>query len=282
MKPLSGLKLSDLQPSQFWISERKLADVRAWFDPEDLSNFEPIPVKMLDGRPVMTDGHTRAAAAVMAGLESVPLCAEEDELDWELYRACVEECAKRGVTSPEQLAARVIPEEEYRVKWDGWCDELHESIAGAGLTVRRYTRAEIPDVLAFERALRDEEDGWGWEIDEAYEKSVRESFSDARFTNSLSYLAYRRGRVIGRIDAVLIPSHFDGSVKAYLDWICVLKSCRHAGAGQRLLTQLREELRRMGVGTLVALTASNEEAQRFYKSVPDSLMRDTGIWIDIK
>ena len=38
----------------------------------------------------------------------------------------------------------------------------------------------------------------------------------------------------------------------------------------------------MGVGTLVALTASNEEAQRFYKSVPDSLMRDTGIWIDIK
>ncbi|MBQ4340958.1 MAG: GNAT family N-acetyltransferase [Clostridia bacterium] len=282
MKALSGLKLSDLQPSQFWISERKLADVRAWFDPEDLSNFEPIPVKMLDGRPVMTDGHTRAAAAVMAGLESVPLCAEEDELDWELYRACVEECAKRGVISPEQLAARVIPEEEYRVKWDGWCDELHESIAGAELTVRRYTRAEIPDVLAFERALRDEEDDWGWEIDEAYEKSVTESFDDARFTNSLSYLAYRRGRVIGRIDAVLIPSHFDGSVKAYLDWICVLKSCRHRGAAQKLMAALREELARRGVDTLIALTASNEEAQRFYKSVPDSLMRDTGIWIDIK
>ncbi|MBR6428777.1 MAG: GNAT family N-acetyltransferase [Clostridia bacterium] len=282
MKALSGLKLSDLQPSQFWISEGKLEDVRAWFDPEDLSNFEPIPVKMLDGRPVMTDGHTRAAAAVMAGLESVPLCAEEDELDWELYRACVEECAKRGVMSPVQLAARVIPEEEYRVKWDGWCDELHESIAGAGLTVRRYTRAEIPDVLAFERALRDEEDGWGWEIDEAYEKSVRESFNDARFTNSLSYLAYRRGRVIGRIDAALIPSHFDGSVKAYLDWICVLKSCRHRGAAQKLMAALREELARRGVDTLIALTASNEEAQRFYKSVPDSLMRDTGIWIDIK
>ena len=282
MKALSGLKLSDLQPSQFWISERKLADVRSWFDPEDLSNFEPIPVKMLDGRPVMTDGHTRAAAAVMAGLESVPLCAEEDELDWELYRACVEECAKRGVMSPVQLAARVIPEEEYRVKWDAWCDELHVETDAAALTVRHYTEAEIPDVLAFERALRDEEDGWGWEIDEAYEKSVRESFSDARFTNSLSYLAYRRGRVIGRIDAVLIPSHFDGSVKAYLDWICVLKSCRHRGAAQKLMAALREELARRGVDTLIALTASNEEAQRFYKSVPDSLMRDTGIWIDIK
>lgn len=33
---------------------------------------------------------------------------------------------------------------------------------------------------------------------------------------------------------------------------------------------------------LIALTAANEEAQRFYKSVPDSMMRDIGIWIDIK
>ena len=34
--------------------------------------------------------------------------------------------------------------------------------------------------------------------------------------------------------------------------------------------------------TLIALTASNDEAQSFYKSVPDSSMHDTGIWIDIK
>ncbi len=33
---------------------------------------------------------------------------------------------------------------------------------------------------------------------------------------------------------------------------------------------------------LIALTAANEEAQRFYKSVPNSMMRDIGIWIDIK
>ena len=32
---------------------------------------------------------------------------------------------------------------------------------------------------------------------------------------------------------------------------------------------------------LIALTASNEEAQRFYKHVPDSILRDTGIWIDV-
>ena len=33
--------------------------------------------------------------------------------------------------------------------------------------------------------------------------------------------------------------------------------------------------------TLIALTAGNDEAQRFYKAVPDSEMRAIGIWIDI-
>ena len=81
---------------------------------------------------------------------------------------------------------------------------------------------------------------------------------------------------------MLIPSHFDGSVKAYLDWICVLKSRRHAGVAQALLGELRRILKEKGVYTLIALTAANDEAQRFYKSVPDSIMRDVGIWIDIK
>ena len=111
---------------------------------------------------------------------------------------------------------------------------------------------------------------------------MKESFQDGHFENALSFLAYREERVIGRIDAVLLPSHFDGSIKAYLDWICVLKSCRHKGAAQALLAALKSELKSRGVDTLIALTASNEEAQRFYKSIPDSEMHDVGIWIDIK
>ena len=48
---------------------KRAADLeQAWLDPEDLDGFAPIPVKLLDGLPVMTDGHTRAVAALMAGL----------------------------------------------------------------------------------------------------------------------------------------------------------------------------------------------------------------------
>ena len=95
-------------------------------------------------------------------------------------------------------------------------------------------------------------------------------------------MAYEDGKPVGRIDAAIFLTHFDGRDKAYLDWICVLKSHRHKGVAQKLMETLRQALKEKGIDTLIALTASNEEAQRFYKSIPDSSMHDVGIWIDIK
>ena len=149
------------------------------------------------------------------------------------------------------------------------------------LKIERYTKDRIRDVLDFERRLREEEDFWGWEIDDAYIQAVEKSFDDIAFADSISLLAYDEDRVVGRIDSTIIASHFDGSKKAYLDWICVIKSYRHRGVAQRLLKTLREILKNQKIDTLIALTASNEEAQRFYKSIPDSEMRDIGIWINV-
>lgn len=149
-------------------------------------------------------------------------------------------------------------------------------------SIKKYTKDKIPDALVFENRLRDEEDFWGWEINDAYVYAVEKSFEDPAFADSVSLLAYDGNKVIGRIDASMIASHFDGSKKAYLDWICVLKSYRHQGAAQQLLEALKEILKKDQIDTLIALTASNEEAQRFYKSIPDSQMHDIGIWIDIK
>ena len=149
------------------------------------------------------------------------------------------------------------------------------------LEIKKYTKDKIPDVLDFERRLREEETFWGWEINDAYIQTVEKSFEDSAFADSISLLAYDDKKVVGRIDSTMIASHFDGSQKAYLDWICVIKSYRHQGIAQRLLEALREILKNNHIDTLVALTASNEEAQRFYNSIPNSEMRDVGIWIDI-
>ena len=149
------------------------------------------------------------------------------------------------------------------------------------MEIKHYTKERILDVLQFERDLRAEENFWGWEIDEKYIADVTASFENPAFANSLSLLAYMNGKVVGRIDSTMICSHFDGSTKAYLDWICVMKSYRHKGVAQMLLEELRKQLKELGIETLIALTASNEESQRFYKKVPNSEMRDIGIWIDI-
>lgn len=149
------------------------------------------------------------------------------------------------------------------------------------IEIKPYTKDRIEDVVRFEEDLRLHEDVWGWEIDEAYLQSVKESFENPLFHDSLSFLAYCGGRVVGRIDSSMIRSRFDGSTKAYLDWICVLKTERHRGVAQALLAALRDELKRRGIDLLIGLTAENEEAQRFYKSVENAEMRDTGIWISI-
>ena len=127
-RTLEELTLRDVQPSQFWVSEGKLADIAKWFDPDDLTNFEPIPIKWLDGIPMMTDGHTRAVAALRAGLERVPLMEEPDEWDWEMYRVCVEECRARGVFSPCDLTRRVVSAADYKTLWMDWCDAMHEQV----------------------------------------------------------------------------------------------------------------------------------------------------------
>ena len=149
------------------------------------------------------------------------------------------------------------------------------------MEIVRYTEAYIEAVVAFERQLRQEEPDFCWPIDDAYVAAVRQSFHDPRFADSVSLLACDGVRVVGRIDSTLICSHFDGSVKAYLDWICVLKSARHRGVARQLLQTLRQTLREeYGVDTLIALMACNDEAQRFYHAVQHAEIHDEGIWMD--
>ena len=128
MPDITEMKIISLQPSQFYISEKKLKRVFEWLNPGDLSGFKPVPVKILDGVPVMTDGHTRAVAALLCGLDKVPLIWDEDDLDWEMYRRCVAECRKQSVLSPADLLGRIISEDEYKEKWDKWCDRMQAEV----------------------------------------------------------------------------------------------------------------------------------------------------------
>jgi len=149
--------------------------------------------------------------------------------------------------------------------------------------VKIFEKDDIDRVVAFERALREQEpDTYYWDPDETYRKQLERSFEDERFNTAMSFIALKADKVIGRIDASLISSRSDASCfSAYLDWICVLKSERHNQVAQALLERLRKACRERGAGVLIALMAGNEEAQSFYRSVENASIHDTGIWIDI-
>ena len=169
-------------------------------------------------------------------------------------------------------------EEHKKTKKEG----VRENTVPSDIAIKTFTIDRFDDVIRFENDLREEEDVWGWEIDDKYISAVKESFKNKTFDDCICLLAYIDGKVVGRIDASMIKTRFDGSVRAYLDWICVLKSYRHKGVAQSLLKELCNVLKERGITSLVGLTAANEEAQKFYRSIPNSFMRDIGIWIDIK
>lgn len=113
--------LTELQPSQLYISEGKLRLVREWFTPDDMENFDPIPVKRFDGRILMTDGHTRAVAAHLAGWDSVPVYWDEDDLDMRSYEIEVCWCKDEGIINPIDLSKRIVPHKDYERLWRKRC-----------------------------------------------------------------------------------------------------------------------------------------------------------------
>ena len=61
-----------------------------------------------------------------------------------------------------------------------------------------------------------------------------------------------------------------------------MKCRRHMGVAQALMAHLRKVLKETyHVDTLIGLIAANEDAQRFYRSLENALIRDEGIWIDL-
>jgi len=118
------LPIKDIRSSQLYISSEKLRLVQSWFDPENNSNFDPIPVKFYNGNYLMTDGHTRVTAALLAGWETVPCTWDDDPLDMLAYALCDKWCIDEGINNATDLIKRIVPYENYEVLWHKRCREM--------------------------------------------------------------------------------------------------------------------------------------------------------------
>jgi len=108
------MKIDKIQPSQLYINEAKFKKVWKSFEPE---NYEPIPIKELDGEIIFTDGHTRGLVAYLKGFKEIEVEWENEEWDWDLYRLCVKWCKDEGITKIADLKDRIIPDKDFEILW---------------------------------------------------------------------------------------------------------------------------------------------------------------------
>ncbi len=128
------IKISELGVSQLYISERKLEEVNAWVTADTDFAANPLPVcDFGDGRYTLTDGHTRAVCAYLLGIGEI--CARIDSDDEvisgngrKLYEECIKWCKEENVTDISALAKRIIPADEYEMKWIKRCEVFSERI----------------------------------------------------------------------------------------------------------------------------------------------------------
>jgi len=117
-----------IQPSQLYISKKKLAAVQEKINPKNINSIGIIPIKKLDDDIIFSDGHTRAFAAYLAGYRTILCEMETEELDWEMYKECVKWCKEERIFSIADFKTRIISHQDYEQLWYKRCEIMQNEI----------------------------------------------------------------------------------------------------------------------------------------------------------
>lgn len=96
-------------------------------NPRSLS-IKPIPLATLGNEVIFLDGHTRALAVFLRGASDITVCWEDEEIDWEMYKICVEWCKEEGIRSIADLERRIVSQEDYETLWIQRCRSLEQEL----------------------------------------------------------------------------------------------------------------------------------------------------------
>lgn len=120
------VNITDLHPTQLYLSEKKLQAIQMLDQSEDIINVDPISVLAFGNRFLITDGHHRAYQALLAGRDMISAEFDRDGGD-ELYHLYAQACEERKITSVLDLKHRILPQEEYEAKWYNWYDGFNQA-----------------------------------------------------------------------------------------------------------------------------------------------------------
>lgn len=120
------VKITDLHPTQLYLSEKKLHDIQMLDQSADIINVDPISILAVGNRLLITDGHHRAYQALLAGQDTISAEFDRDGGD-ELYDLYAQACEERKICSVLDLKNHILPQDEYEAKWYNWCDGFNQA-----------------------------------------------------------------------------------------------------------------------------------------------------------
>ena len=120
------VKITDLHPTQLYLSEKKLQAIQMLDQSAEIINVDPISVLAYGDRLLITDGHHRAYQALLAGRDTISAEFDKDGGD-EIYHLYAQACEERKISSVLDLKHRILPQDEYEAKWYNWCDGFNQA-----------------------------------------------------------------------------------------------------------------------------------------------------------
>ena len=120
------IKITDLHPTQLYLSEKKLHDIQMLDQSAEIINMDPISILAVGNRFLITDGHHRAYQALLAGRDTISAEFDRDGGD-ELYHLYAQACEERKIYSVLDLKNHILPQDEYEAKWYNWCDGFNQA-----------------------------------------------------------------------------------------------------------------------------------------------------------
>ena len=120
------VKITDLHPTQLYLSEKKLQAIQMLDQSVDIINVDPISVLAFGNRFLITDGHHRAYQALLAGRDTISAEWDRDGGD-ELYHLYAQACEERMIYSVLDLKNHILAQDEYEAKWYNWCDGFNQA-----------------------------------------------------------------------------------------------------------------------------------------------------------
>ena len=120
------VKLTDLHPTQLYLSEKKLQDIQVLYQSDEIINVDPISILAFGNCFLITDGHHRAYQALLTGQDTISAEFDKDGGD-EIYHLYAQACEERKIDSVLDLKHHILAQDEYEAKWYNWCDGFNQA-----------------------------------------------------------------------------------------------------------------------------------------------------------